>query len=76
LQGNEEICIRMIFQPWTASLGALPKFHLPSNVEETTPWGMSLETLMEEARKLGEQERRRLAVFLTTLRGGRTKLCG
>lgn len=30
---------------------------------------MSLETLMEEARKLGEQERRRLAAFLTTLRG-------
>jgi len=29
---------------------------------------MSLETIMQEARKLGEQERRRLAAFLTTLR--------
>ncbi len=29
---------------------------------------MSFETLMQEARKLGEQERRRLAAFLTTLR--------
>ena len=29
---------------------------------------MSLETIMEEARKLGEQERRRLAAFLSTLR--------
>jgi len=30
---------------------------------------MSLETIMEEACKLGEQERRRLVAFLTTLRG-------
>ncbi|MDB6006396.1 MAG: hypothetical protein JWR15_3383 [Prosthecobacter sp.] len=30
---------------------------------------MSLETIMQEARKLGEEERRRLAAFLTTLRG-------
>ena len=29
---------------------------------------MSLETIMQEARKLGLQERRRLAAFLTTLR--------
>ena len=29
---------------------------------------MSLELLMEEARKLGSNERRRLAAFLTTLR--------
>lgn len=29
---------------------------------------MSVEVLMEEARKLGGQERRRLAAFLTTLR--------
>ena len=29
---------------------------------------MSLETIMQEARKLGQQERRRLAAFLTTLR--------
>jgi hypothetical protein len=29
---------------------------------------MSLESIMEEARKLGEQERRRLAAFLSTLR--------
>ena len=29
---------------------------------------MSLETIMQEARKLGGNERRRLAAFLTTLR--------